>query len=68
MAQHLWQQVGRLRFCQDCREIQTHKRGDWTPKIYPICTGDPDDSGHRRRSGPRPTAPQGAPKVLEECA
>lgn len=67
MPQHLWHEFPHVRMCEACYTVQNHFAGEWTPRVSPICAGDDDDDGARGRSGrgPRPTAPSGAPRVLE---
>ncbi len=65
MAQHLWVTTSIIRICEDCLAKQFWGERAWTPEVNPICSGDPDDDGQRRRTRPRPNAPSGAPRVLE---
>lgn len=64
MAQHLWFEARRVRFCEVCKASQGELDGHWAPSVSPICSGDDDDDG-RRVVRPRPNAPSGAPRVLE---
>jgi hypothetical protein len=65
MPQHLWVGGDIVRMCEVCTAIQRASASGWTPPVSPICSGDPDDDGGRRRSRPKPVAPSGAPRVLE---
>jgi hypothetical protein len=65
MAQHLWFGLRRVRFCEACRTLQFYEAGEWSPPRGPICFGDHDGGGGRRRPVPRPSAPSENPKILE---
>jgi hypothetical protein len=65
MPQHLWCEVRQIRVCEVCRALQCQADGSWSPRVSPICSGDPDHDGGRRTARPRPVAPSGAPRVLE---
>lgn len=64
MAQHIWRGMLSFRYCEFCGALQTPKRGQWLPRVGPICPGDPDGGGGRTKP-PKPQAPAGSPKVLE---
>ena len=65
MAQHLWRGMSLIRVCEVCLAHQFGKGDDWQPRVSPICSGDDEGGGSRRRSPQRPMAPSGAPRVLE---
>jgi hypothetical protein len=70
VAQHLWNALpangsGAVRACEVCRAWQFHMEGTWTPEVYSICPGDDDDGGRCVR--PRPFAPAGSPRMLEDA-
>jgi hypothetical protein len=66
MAQHLWVTASIVRICEVCGARQFGQGNDWRPRVSSICSGDPDDDG-RRRPPPKPIAPSGAPRVLEDA-
>lgn len=67
MPQHLWHGTSFFRYCEVCNELQTMERGEWAPYVGPICPGDEEDDGQRRRRPrrPKPDAPATGPRVLE---
>jgi hypothetical protein len=66
MPQHLWRGMSLIRVCEVCLAHQFGKGDNWQPPVSPICSGDPDEDGGRRRTTrPRPVAPPGVPRVLE---
>jgi len=70
MAQHLWREAPLPsgtdhRICEVCLTQQLRPGGAWGPRVSPICPGDDDDGGRRVR--PRPYAPAGSPRVLEDA-
>ena len=65
MAQRLWRGMTLARICEVCGKSQFGRGGDWQPHVSPICVGD--DNGGRRRARPRPFAPAGSPRVLEDA-